>query len=58
MNITSELGSFIEVENHEALKIGEPEENSEAKVVTPKFNKEIFPNAAVRDGVRVSASRR
>ena len=39
---------FIEVDNHEAVKIGDQHKNSEAiKVVKPKFNMDIFPNAAV-----------
>ena len=42
----------IEVDNHEAVKIGDVEENSEAiKVVKPQFNKEIYLRPAVRKGV-------
>ena len=52
MKITSELRSFIEVDNNEAVKIGDLEKNSEAiKVVKPKFHKEVYPNAAVGEGV-------
>ena len=48
LTITNELCRFIDVENHEAVKIGELEPHSEAiDVVRPKFNKEIFPNAVV-----------
>ena len=52
LKITCELTRFIEVENHEAVKIGDLEKNSEAiKVVKPKSSKEIFQNAAIREGV-------
>ena len=52
LKITCELTRFIEVENHEAVKIGDLEKNSEAiKVVKPKYSKEIFQNAAIREGV-------
>ena len=40
------------MDDREAVKIGELEKNSEAiKVVKPKFNKEIYQIAAVREGV-------
>ena len=50
LKLTSELRRFIEVD-HEAVKIGDPENSEAIRVVRPKFNKEIFPNAAVRKGV-------
>ena len=41
-----------QVVNHEAVKIGDLEKYSEAfKVVKPKINTEIFPNAAVWEGM-------
>ena len=43
MNITSEL-RFIEVDNHEAVEIGDLEKTSEAiTLARPKFNKEFSP---------------
>ena len=43
---------FIEVDNQEAVKIGELERNSEAiKLARPKFNKAIFQDATIREGV-------
>ena len=46
------LRKFIEVDNHEAEKIGDLEKNSEAiKVVGPNFDREMFPDAAVREVV-------
>ena len=50
MKITNELRRFIEVDNREAVKIGDLEKDSEAiKVDKPKFNKEIHQNAAIWD---------
>ena len=41
LKISNELWRFIEVDNHEAVKIGDLEKNSEAiKVVKPKINME------------------
>ena len=52
LNITDELRRCIEVDTHEAVQIGDQEKNSVAiKMVTPKFNKVIFQNVAVRKGV-------
>ena len=49
LKITNELRRVIEVDNHEAPKIGDLEKNAEAiKVVRPKINHDIFPHAAVR----------
>ena len=43
----NELGSFIDVDIHKAVKIGDLEKNSAAiQVVKPKFNKEIQQHAA------------
>ena len=48
----NELKRFIEVDNHEAVNIGDFEKNLSAiKVVGPDFSKEIFPDAAVWEGV-------
>ena len=48
LKITNELKRFIEVDNQEAVKIGDLERHKEVlKVVRPKFNREIFPNAYV-----------
>ena len=39
LEVTNELGSFIEVNNREAVEIGDLQKNSKAiKVVKPKFN--------------------
>ena len=44
LNITNELRRFIEVDNQEAVKIGDLENNSEAiNVVRPQFNKRDLP---------------
>ena len=44
--------SFIEVDCREAAQIGNLEKTSEAtKVVKPKCDKEIFPNAIIREVV-------
>ena len=52
MKITNALKSFIEADTHEAVKIGDLEKNPEAiKVVKPKFNQEIFPNAIIREAL-------
>ena len=43
--------SQVEVDSHEGGEDHDLEENSEAiKVVRPKFNKAMFPNAIFRDG--------
>ena len=39
---------LIEVDKHEAVKIGDQHKNSDIKVVKLKFNTETFPHAAVR----------
>ena len=44
VKIMNELKRFTEVDNHEAVKIGD-------QMVGPDFNRVIFPDAAVRDGV-------
>ena len=51
LKIVDELRRFAEVDNHEAVKIGDPEKNSEAiKVVGPNFDRgRTFP-VAVRFG--------
>ena len=52
MKPTNELRRFLEVDNHETVKIGDLEKNLEAiKVVRPKFNQEIFPSAIIKEGV-------
>ena len=52
LKITNELRKLTEVDNHEAVKIGDLQKHSEAiKVIKHKFNKEIYQNAAVREGV-------
>ena len=49
--MTNEPRSVIEVDNHEAVKIGELEKNTEViKVVRPKFNNAIFAKATIRVG--------
>ena len=51
LKITSEPRRFTEEDNHEAVKIGDLEKNSEAiEVVKSKFNKKIYQSAAVREG--------
>ena len=43
---------FIEVDHHEAVSIGDVVENSEAiKVDAPKFNKEVYQNGFIGEGV-------
>ena len=55
MNITNERRRFIEVDNHETVKIGYLEKNSEAiRVVRPKYNKETYQ---IREGVSESTFR-
>ena len=76
LKITNELRRYIEVGNHEPVKIGDlalwtrfsnreardQEKNSEAiKVFGPNLNREMFPDAAVRDGaeeLRIDTSKR
>ena len=41
LNITNDIRRLIVVDNHEAVKI----------VVRPKVNKEVFPDAIIREGV-------
>ena len=49
---TRELGRFIEVDNHEAVRTGDLEKNLEAiKKVGSNFDRELPPGAAVREGV-------
>ena len=50
MNITSEL-RFIEVDNHEAVEIGDLEKNSEARWPGPSSTKSLPPNAVIREAV-------
>ena len=47
--ITNELKRFIEVDNHEAVEIGDLEKNSAIKVARTMFNKAIFPQP-IREG--------
>ena len=52
MKPTNELRRFVEVDNHETVRIGDLEKNLEAlKVVRPKFNQESFPSAIIEEGV-------
>ena len=50
LKIMNEQRRFIVVDNQEAVKIGDLEQNTEPiKVARPKLNKKIFPKAAVRE---------
>ena len=52
MEITIELRRFIEVDNNEAVKIGDMGRKAEAIIVVrPKFDKVSFPNAVLREWV-------
>ena len=52
LKITEKLRRSIEVDNQDAVKMGELEENSEAiNVVRPSLNWQISPKASVREGV-------
>ena len=52
LKTTKEQRRFIDLDNHDAVKIGDMEKISKAiKVVKAKFNREIYQNAAVRDGL-------
>ena len=52
MNIANAQRKSIGADNHEAVKIGDEEKNSEAiKVARPKFNQENFSGAVIREGV-------
>ena len=52
LKVTNELRRLTDVKNHEAVKIGDLEENSEAiNVIRDNLNMETFPNAATREEV-------
>ena len=52
LKITNEFRRFIDVKNHEAVKIGDLDGNSEEiKVIRPNLKIETFPNAAIREEV-------
>ena len=52
LKITTEFWRFIE-NNHEAVKIGGLEKNLEAiKAARSTFNKEMFPDATIPEGLR------
>ena len=52
LKITNELRRLIDVKNHETVKIGDLEENSEAiNVIRRNLKMETFPNAATREEV-------
>ena len=48
--ITSERRRLKEVDNHEAVKIGDLRNSEAIEVVKSKFNKKIYQSAAVREG--------
>ena len=47
---TDEPRGFTEVDNHEAVKIGDLKNSEAIEVVKSKVNKEIYQSAAVREG--------
>ena len=42
LNIPNELRKYIEVDHHEVVRIGDPENSEAMKVVEPDFSKEIY----------------
>ena len=50
LKITDEPRRFTEVDNHEAVKIGDLKNSEAIEVVKSKFNKKIYQSAAVREG--------
>ena len=55
LNVTNDLRRFTEVDDHEAVKIGDLENSEAIKVAKPKFE-EIFPNAIRVGGGSIDAS--
>ena len=55
LKITTEQRWFIAVYNHEAVKIGDLESNTEVlKVIGPGFNEATFANALVQQEVEMN----